>query len=138
MEIRNATGSKSLILGNGDITSLGDAREMAIAVGLDGVMVGRGIYGKPWFFDPKTASSDVSHGKVLEVMLEHARLFEETYSQRRNFAILRKFFNSYISGFPSAKAFRLRLMGTNSADEVEDAIAEYTNANSGKLVLKSS
>ncbi len=50
VEIRNEVGSKTLILGNGDVRDLADAHAKAAESGADAVMIGRAIFGKPWFF----------------------------------------------------------------------------------------
>ena len=50
VEIRNELGSKTLIIGNGDVVDMDDARAKAAASGADGVMIGRAIFGNPWLF----------------------------------------------------------------------------------------
>ncbi|MCK5060041.1 MAG: tRNA-dihydrouridine synthase family protein [Candidatus Pacebacteria bacterium] len=50
VEIRDSLKSKTLILGNGDIMSLADAKKKAKETGADGVMLGRAIFGAPWMF----------------------------------------------------------------------------------------
>jgi len=52
VEIRNEMGSETLILGNGDVLSMEDARRKAELSGADGVMIGRALFGNPWFFHP--------------------------------------------------------------------------------------
>jgi tRNA-dihydrouridine synthase len=47
---RYSNASQTLIAGNGDITSKDDALLKARETGADGVMVGRGVFGNPWFF----------------------------------------------------------------------------------------
>jgi tRNA-dihydrouridine synthase len=50
---RNNPGKyKTLIFGNGDVRSLADAEVKAHETGADGIMVGRAIFGNPWFFHP--------------------------------------------------------------------------------------
>ena len=53
VKIRNKFDSSSnhtLILGNGDVKSVADAEEKAKVSGVDGVMIGRAIFGNPWLF----------------------------------------------------------------------------------------
>lgn len=47
---RIVDGSGVLLLGNGDVTDVADAREKQKRYGMDGVMLGRAIYGNPWLF----------------------------------------------------------------------------------------
>ncbi|TSA44193.1 tRNA-dihydrouridine synthase family protein, partial [bacterium] len=85
--------NKTVILGNGDVKDLADAEAKAGEYGLDGVMIGRGIFGNPWFFADLTRvkrGSQIEHPdgaraeeglsntrEKLRVMLEHTRLFEK-------------------------------------------------------------
>ena len=50
VKIRDSLDSKTLIVGNGDVKDLADARVKAKESGCDGVMLGRAIYGNPWLF----------------------------------------------------------------------------------------
>jgi len=69
-----AKGSGVLIMGNGDVKNLEDGIQKAKESGADGVMVGRGVFGNPWFFNPDI--KDISIEKKLHAMIEHARLFK--------------------------------------------------------------
>ncbi len=60
VEIRNELGSKTLILGNGDALDIEDAKKKAEESGVDGVMLGRAIFGKPWLF------SEVGSGRPAQ------------------------------------------------------------------------
>ncbi len=51
VEIRNKMKVKTLIIGNGDVTTIEDGLVKAKETGVDGVMIGRGIFGNPWLFD---------------------------------------------------------------------------------------
>lgn len=51
VELRDRLAPETVIIGNGDVTSLADGRAKAAASGCDGVMVGRALFGNPWFFD---------------------------------------------------------------------------------------
>ena len=50
VEIRNEMKKKTLILGNGDVLDLEDAKEKVKESGCDGVMLGKAIFGNPWLF----------------------------------------------------------------------------------------
>lgn len=120
VEIRNRLGSDALIIGNGDVKSVADGRKLAEESGADGIMVGRGIFGNPWFFAGKT-HADLELEEVLRVMVEHTELFERILSQK-DFDIMKKHFKAYISGFDGAKALRIKCMGAKNAAEVEAII----------------
>lgn len=122
VEIRNKLNSKTLIIGNGDVVDLNDAEEKAKESGADGVMLGRAIFGNPWLFNKN--KKEVSIKEKLETMLEHTFLFEEFLSHK-NFSIMKKHYKAYVSGWDGAKDFRIKLMETNSALEVEKIVNDY-------------
>ena len=124
VEIRNRLGSDALIIGNGDVKSVEDGRKLARESGADGIMVGRGIFGNPWFFAGKT-HADLELEEVLRVLVEHTELFERILSQK-DFDIMKKHFKAYISGFDGAKALRVKCMGAKNAAEVEAIIGAWT------------
>jgi tRNA-dihydrouridine synthase len=53
--LRDAVAPETVIIGNGDVVSLADGEAKARASGADGVMVGRALFGNPWFFDASRA-----------------------------------------------------------------------------------
>ena len=114
-EIRNEKGSATLIFGNGDVSSVEDARQKAHATGCDGVMIGRAIFGNPWLF-AKHPPQILPQAK-LEVLVEHCKLFEALLPHK-NFAIMKKHFKSYVAGWNGAKELRIKLMDARNASEV--------------------
>lgn len=121
--LRDAMGAKTLILGNGDVFSAAELQEKAAQSGVDGVMVGRGIFRDLFLFRPAHAMLEMSPGQRLDLMLEHARLFMETWGETRDFAVLKKFFKIYAAGFAGAQALRTQLMAAESLAEVELLVA---------------
>ena len=49
--LRDKIAPQTVVIGNGDVTSLADGKARALATGVDGVMIGRALFGNPWFFD---------------------------------------------------------------------------------------
>ena len=113
-----ARGSGVVMLGNGDVKDLDDAREKAAASGVDGVMIGRGVFGNPWRFNPEVRIEDISLSDRLQVMVEHTKLFADTLGDVKNFAIMKKHYKAYVHGFDGAKELRTALMETNTSEEV--------------------
>lgn len=123
VEIRDESKCKTLIVGNGDATDLKHAETLAKESGADGVMLGRAIFGNPWLFSGKIPSIK----EKLEVMVEHTKLFEELLSHK-NFAVMKKHYKAYVSGFDGAKELRLKLFDeAGSASDVERIVEEYLN-----------
>ncbi len=117
-------GSGTTFLGNGDIVSLADAEKKIAAYGIDGVLIGRGTYGNPWFF----SGYEPTPLERLEGAMEHGRLYEEVLPER-NFCNMRKHLGWYTKGFSGAKELRSRFMReANSAADVTKFIAEFLSS----------
>lgn len=122
VEIRNELGSGTLILGNGDVLDIEDAKKKAVESGADGVMLGRAIFGKPWLFSNEDFPSVEDR---LRIAVEHTKLFEELLGDIKSFAIMKKHFKAYVEGFDGAKELRIKLMDSSSASEVENRVEEF-------------
>lgn len=119
-EIRDELAPETLILGNGDIENMEDARKRVAESGADGAMLGRAIFGNPWLFSEHVPSIQ----EKLTVMVEHTRLFEELLPHK-NFAIMKKHYKAYVSGFDGASELRARLMEASAAEEVEEVVGNF-------------
>ena len=124
VKMRNEISPETLIIGNGDIDSLRSAREMIEKYGCDGVMIGRGIFGKPWLFDRKIKGSSImkTPEERLNILLEHTKLFEKTFKGKKNFDVMKKHFKAYVSVWDGAKELRIQLMNAKNAKEVSQII----------------
>ncbi len=116
VETVRAVDKNVVLIANGDITSLEDGRKKALESGFDGVMIGRGIFGNPWFFDSQIKLLPTEKEK-LNALVEHVKLFDKYMTGHRNFATMKKHFKAYISGFDGAKEMRVELMNTNTPKE---------------------
>ncbi len=125
--IRDSCKSKTLIFGNGDILNMEQARERARITGADGIMVGRAIFGNPWFFSGKDRK-DISVSTRLLMMFEHTLLFEKLFSSSKNFAIMKKHFKAYTADFDGSKELRVQLMYTSSSEAVRKIITDFLSS----------
>lgn len=123
------------ILGNGDVTSLSEAKEKVAKYGVDGVLIGRAAEGNPGIFLSESKSSEPSEAVDMKQRLawavEHAQVYEQVFKPQnpspddvRWFLPMRKHLAWYAHGFPGAADLRTRLMKTTSAREVERVIEE--------------
>ena len=103
--------------------SLEDAKEKALKYGCDGIMIGRGVFGNPFFFS--TSQREVSVSLRLATLVEHTKLFEEILGKYKNFAIMKKHFKAYVNGWDGAKELRVKLMETENATQVEAIIKKF-------------
>ena len=115
---------KVVLIVNGDIQSLEQGKTIAKDAGFDGVMIGRAIFGNPWFFDHKRKVESISIKEKLKVLVEHTKIYEKLLPHR-NFANMKKHFKAYVSGFDNAKELRIELMKTNHSNEMEKIIKSY-------------
>jgi nifR3 family TIM-barrel protein len=125
VQLRDRISPKTVIIGNGDIKNLSEAQEKVEKYGVDGVMIGRGIFENVWLFDPEKALEEVTLKERLTLLLRHMALFEETWKGEKNFQILKKFFKIYVKGFEGASEVRVSLMEAKTSDEVKDKVKLY-------------
>jgi len=116
--IRDRVAPQVLLLANGDVKDLSEAREKAERTGLDGVMLGRGIFGNPWLFSER---ADISAKEKLEALLTLAQYFTEL-KPAKHYAILKKHFKAFVGGYDGAAELRAQMMETNSLPELEPII----------------
>ncbi len=119
-EVQKDRKTKTLILGNGDLIDIKDARERVGASGADGAMIGRAIFGNPWLFSGTIPTTE----EKLAVMLEHTNLFEELLGDLKSFALMKKHYKAYVNGFDGAKELRMKLMDADSAKRVAEILKE--------------
>jgi nifR3 family TIM-barrel protein len=119
------------VLGNGDIWSARDARQMIDATGCTGVVVGRACLGRPWFFADLDAEltgrsrpDPPALATVVSTISEHARLLAEHQSPRHAVLAIRKHIAWYLTGYPVGGAIRRRLVTSTSLDELDATLAE--------------
>lgn len=120
--IRNQINPATIFAGNGDVNSVAQGTELAEKHGLDGIMIGRGIFHNPWFFQPDYPAPEKS--EKLARLLLHTQLFEKTWGNSKNVNILKRFYKIYTQGFPDASKLRVKLMDAKSYEEVYLILSE--------------
>jgi nifR3 family TIM-barrel protein len=118
------------VLGNGDIWEAADAVRMMTTTGCDGVVIGRGCLGRPWLFGDLVAAlsggpvpAAPSLGRVLEVMVHHARLLAELMGEDLAMRDFRKHTSWYLTGYPVGPETRRRCAQVSTLAELEDLLA---------------
>ncbi|MCR4256290.1 MAG: tRNA-dihydrouridine synthase, partial [Candidatus Uhrbacteria bacterium] len=114
---------------NGDITTPELAKEAMEIAGADGVLIGRGGLGNPWFFKQVeaylrtgTALRARTVDEIRETMRKHARLQVEHYGER-GLVKLRKHLPWYVKHVPEMKHMKEKLVRISTLDDLEQAIA---------------
>jgi tRNA-dihydrouridine synthase B len=116
------------VIVNGDIKSLEDASRALEESGADGVMIGRGAYGKPWLINQVAQyvnGCDISSIPNLEnqlyIILEHYDDMIDFYGKDSGVSIARKHISWYTSSMRDCKEFRNSF---NSIKDYKEARAE--------------
>lgn len=118
-----------VLIANGDITTKEEGREKALSCGFDGVMIGRGIFGKPWLLSDKKKEYSVKD--KLKILLEHTKIFEkfmgksDSKKRHKNFAVMKKHYKAYVNGFDGAKELRMELMQAENYSEVRKTVDSW-------------
>ena len=117
---------------NGDIVSLEAAAEAKAQSGADGVMVGRGAYGRPWFLkqvmqylNSGERLPDPPLAKQLSILLEHYRAILEHYGVQSGVKIARKHVAWYSKGLYGSAEFRTKINFMDDPKAVEAAILDF-------------
>lgn len=120
------------VVANGDIVSLEDARNALALSGADGVMVGRGTYGRPWFLAQVahylrtgTALPDPSLAAQLDIVLEHYEEMLRHYGTDTGSRIARKHVAWYSKGLAGSAEFRAAINATAEPARVRGMIRDF-------------
>ena len=120
------------VIGNGDVTSLIDAKELMDQSGADGVMIGRGACGRPWFLSQvihflRTGErlADPSLADQLEILLCHFDHMLSHYGTASGLRMARKHLGWYSAGLPGSAAFRNAVFKLADANKVRNMIRAF-------------
>lgn len=121
---RDAIAPDTLIVGNGDVMNRQHGLALAEAHGLDGIMIGRGVFQDPYCFAEQTPWESVTRAEKIDLYAKHVQLFADTWqNNERPIHTLNKFCKIYINGFDGAKELREQLMAAESTDELLTILA---------------
>ena len=120
------------VIANGDIRTPQDAEKCLKESGADGVMIARGIYGKPWLL--KQIADYLQEGKITsepnnmtkgKIVLSHFKAIVEYYGEARAVQLARKHISWYSSGMNSSGDFRNKVNRMKNAGGIEKEILEF-------------
>lgn len=123
IKLRNDKKLKTAIIGNGDVLSREQGEELAKQYGLDGIMIGRGIFHNFWIFNKQQSEHNVK--ERMQILIDHTKTFIEDWGETKHFAILKKFYKIYASGFENAVELRVKLMECKTPEEVYEVVNNF-------------
>lgn len=119
---------------NGDIITKEDAQKALADSGADGVMIGRGSYGKPWllnqigkFLQTGEIVEDPKLQEQLDVILEHYESMLSYYGNETGSKMARKHLSSYSAGLPKSAEFRNEINHITNTTDVKEKIKNFYN-----------
>ena len=120
------------VVANGDITGLADVRRCLEQSGADGVMIGRGACGRPWFIRQAIrflttgeAQAAPSLAEQCGIVLGHFDAMLEHHGEHRGIRNFRKHIAWYSNGLKDSARFRSHVYGLDRAKRIRAAIADF-------------
>ncbi|MGV8092194.1 MAG: tRNA dihydrouridine synthase DusB [Mangrovibacterium sp.] len=131
-DVKNNPAITIPIIGNGDINSPEKAAALLKQSGVDGLMIGRGAIGRPWFF------GEIKHylaageclppptvGEIIQNVREQLQLtIDWKDSIRTGILLMRRHFAKYFPGLPNFRNYRIRLLQADEMDELQQIMDE--------------
>ena len=128
-ELRDKLSPQTLVVGNGDIMSRAQGSALCKQYGLDGVMIGRGVFQDLFVFSLDSPWEQYSKEQRIDLYARHIKLFRDTWkNNERPVNTLNKFCKIYINGFDGAKELRERFMGARSTDELQTLVSTSSSS----------
>lgn len=134
VHLRDRMSPTTRILGNGQVSSYPDGLQKVREFGVDGVMVGTGIFRNPWLFNSE--EKEITLGERFRLLEFHIRLYQTTWGNTKDYNILKRFFKIYLSGFPGAAHARDMLMRSHGYEEALSLIEGLMEEGEALLPLR--
>lgn len=120
------------VIGNGDVVTVEDAKNLLTQSGADGVMIGRGAYGRPWFikqaYDYLTTGiieTDPPLQQQVDIILEHFEAILQLYGAEGGVKIARKHLGWYSKGHKDSAEYRVQVNQTECPIQMRTLVRNF-------------
>lgn len=114
------------VIGNGDVTSIDDARRMMELTGAKGVMIGRAAVGNPWVFSQRREGREEfqstdkgAEGEFWSIVDFHLRMIQVHFGENKGLSVAKFHLSKYVKGFRGAQTAREQIRRTRSFRELQ-------------------
>ena len=122
--LRDKVAPNTLITINGDIADRAHGLDIIKNTGVDGVMIGRGVFHNPFAFEHQPIQH--SRDELLDLLRYQLDLYDKHAAEiGRPFETLKRFFKIYVNSFEGASELREKLMHSKSTDEARAVLSQY-------------
>ncbi|MBT2831068.1 tRNA-dihydrouridine synthase [Staphylococcus coagulans] len=122
--LRDEIAPDTLLTINGDIPDRQTGLELVEKYGVDGIMIGRGVFHNPFAFEKE--SREHTSKELLDLLRLHLSLFQKyNKDEDRQFKSLRRFFKIYVRDIKGASQLRHQLMNTESIAEARELLDAF-------------
>lgn len=131
--LRDNIAPQTLLIGNGDVKDRAHGEKLVEETGIDGVMIGRGIFTNIFAFEKEP--KEHSRRELLDILDYHLKLFQETHADdhaspsNRPYETLKRFYKIYIRNFAGSGQLRAALMSTRSVEEATAVLKDVAELN---------
>lgn len=123
-QLRDTIAPRTRLIGNGDVRDRQHGLELIEQTGIDGIMIGRGVFHNPFAFENQPQAH--SQQELLDLLRLQLDLYDQYSSlTKRPFDTLKRFFKIYVRDFDGAAELRDKLMHTKTTEEVRRLLLDY-------------
>ncbi|MBE6494018.1 MAG: tRNA dihydrouridine synthase DusB [Methanosphaera stadtmanae] len=123
------------VIGNGDIFTCYDAKQMLNETNCNAIMIGRGVLGNPWlikecidYIDKNIQPTVVPVDEIFDMLKYHVELFLENKNKNYSIKKMKKHAAYYVKGLPGSTKIKEKIFKSNSKNELFNIINEYQEA----------